>query len=170
MICPKCKSEGQEGNFCSNCGLHLRKNGVILWKKCPTCGRLEPADRKVCFSKIEEAKRALADFIGNQKKKWQRRILHNLEFLVMIALIIIWGIVIFYFTGYSPESYRKIQESEFGRQLFALFFLLSIALIFLTGLILRYVIARLEKKLEQKDYTKFLEEAPYYAETLRSAE
>lgn len=49
MTCPKCKSENQEGIFCSNCANPLKE-------KCPECGEMEEIGRPACEKKVSEIK------------------------------------------------------------------------------------------------------------------
>ena len=56
MICPKCKEDVPRNNFCGNCG-------AKLLEKCPECGKMEPIGRKVCESKLAEAKENMYSYI-----------------------------------------------------------------------------------------------------------
>ena len=68
MACPKCKSQYQFGNFCSNCGEKIRE-------KC-ACGEMEPIKRSVCLTEAKETKDSFKDYtikrskiLTRQKKK-----------------------------------------------------------------------------------------------------
>jgi hypothetical protein len=63
MTCPKCKSENQEGNFCSNCGNKLKE-------KCPECGEMEPIGRPVCETRLEQAESKRYDYTSRRLKNW----------------------------------------------------------------------------------------------------
>lgn len=93
MICPKCKSENQKGNFCSHCGNPLRE-------KCPECGKMESIGRPVCETKVakekQEKKRKIQeiwqereDYIWNEINKlidWERVVMKITGFLLIISL------------------------------------------------------------------------------------
>lgn len=67
-----CKHENEVGNFCSKCGERLRT-------KCLECGRMELIGRSVCESKLNEAKKALNEFVFSKTL--------NLAFLQLVLFL-----------------------------------------------------------------------------------
>lgn len=60
MTCPKCKTENQNGNFCSECGEKLRG-------RCPECGEMEPINRIICFGRLKNALNVRYHFITHDE-------------------------------------------------------------------------------------------------------
>ncbi len=49
MTCPKCGSQGENENYCGNCGNKLKE-------KCSECGQMEAIGRPVCETKVANSK------------------------------------------------------------------------------------------------------------------
>jgi hypothetical protein len=56
MTCLNCHKQGKNGKFCSNCGRRMME-------KCFECGEMEWVGRKVCQTKLKEAKLAHEEVI-----------------------------------------------------------------------------------------------------------
>ena len=76
MTCPKCKTENQNGNFCSECGEKLRE-------RCAECGEMKPIGRPTCYKKIYEAQKKRRE---NRDQELKRRPLVKITAILIICM------------------------------------------------------------------------------------
>jgi hypothetical protein len=141
MTCPKCKNN-QFGNYCSECGEKLRE-------RCAECGKMEFIDRKVCETKLAEAKKEKEGYIG----LWDLQIRLMQPFSVLFPIIVAF-ITEYYVQKYFPTLCRIILWSIMG-------------VIVLTPVVL-LEIARV--KSIKKRTREFPQKFPHLAEILKRAE
>lgn len=93
MICPKCKTENQYGNFCSNCGERLKE-------KCRECGKPERIGRKVCKTKIAQARERLSEY--------QRQNVGTWRISLILFGVVFWGLVMAVSFGYTYIAFVSV--------------------------------------------------------------
>lgn len=146
MNCPKCKSEGQNGNFCSNCGEKLKER---CWK----CGQMERIGRKVCGKKVRQIEEEIADYQNKNSRNYSWIGLN-------IALIICILCVILSFASFAfPTNIEeKMVNIIFSVGLFGA--LVSMV----AGQILQHILGERKRKQTKQE---FLQLHPDYAEILK---
>ena len=153
MICPKCKSENQFGNFCSECGNQLKE-------KCPECGKMEPIGRKICKTRLGKAKKIQKKYLQKNVGEWREQLGRTWGFLfiptVAICLIVIKTGIPFS-TPFSLTWSWKI-------------IMFTIVAIYILGFPILSWSEKKQKQAEKNAQQEFLRENPKYAEILRKAE
>lgn len=167
MICPRCKSE-QYGNFCGNCGTKMRE-------RC-SCGKMEPIGRKVCFTKLWEAKKKVDDFAKNRLSHSWLRYLWFVEILIAFAPVgVLFYLAIARDLFESIKSLAAVLETTLGKEygrIVSLLLMVSIfiILLFWQRLVQRWSMAfqtKVEKNIKKRASEEFSINFPVEAELLK---
>ncbi|MEA1926055.1 MAG: zinc ribbon domain-containing protein [Patescibacteria group bacterium] len=159
MICPKCKSKNQFGNFCSECGNPLKE-------KCPECGKMEPIGRKICETKLEEARKAQKEYLKNKVREWRiiGGVIGGIVGGSILGFLTVFGFWILANAKFAEHTLISHHWQFWGGLiLLGMFITLFVFPIISLGL-------KKQRQAEQKAIQKFLQEHPDYAEILRQAE
>jgi len=150
MTCPKCKSENEEGNFCSNCANPLKK-------KCSECGEMEWIGRNVCETLVEEAQTKQAEYIKQGMPDLFERT--AIPIVVLAAVMILFGS---YVSEYHKFAWMTKTTAEIITVVGGLIGCVAIP----AGL---FAEAKLGVRSEAKKRREFFQKFPEYAEILKKA-
>lgn len=145
MNCPKCKSEGQNGNFCSNCGEKLKE-------RCRECGQIERIGRKICDKKIRQIEEEIADYQNKNSRNYSS-IGMNIALIVCVLCIML----IFASLAFPINIERKMTKT-------------IVSVVFLGALASMVAGQILHKCKRKQTKQKFLQLRPDYAEILKKTE
>lgn len=155
MICPKCRSKNQLGNFCGECGNQLKE-------KCPECGNMEPIGRKVCETELEEAKQARKEYLKNKVGNWRENLGIFGGAYIFLPIAISFSVLV--------VKKFNINFNNISGYQFACMVIFSSIVIILAYFLLIFLGYKKQKQAERKATQEFLQEYPEYAEILRMAE
>ena len=162
MICPKCNSQNQNGNFCGNCSNLLRE-------KCGECGNMEPIGRLVCQSKLWGSRSDLALYVI-KRTRWCINMMLSAYFVCLILVIIMppfawikWGDD-FWLAAVVGQIHQFLSITEGWEPLFWIFGFLLIFIVLPITLLSQYMDRK--KKQAQEE---FLQNNPEKAELLKKA-
>ena len=168
MICPKCQAKNQGGNFCSNCGNPLRE-------KCDECGKMEPIGRRVCETKLAEARRKVDEYISQAIKE----VLLNAPILKLACRSMVSGTLLMIISIKLIDKYFNptFSDSIWSGILLMIFFISQIVVGIIPFCIEFIFFVRRDKKCRKiyfevydKAKSEFLQKFPAEAEILKKAE
>lgn len=143
MNCRKCKSEGQNGNFCSNCGEKLKE-------RCREGGQMEKI--RIHDEKIRQIEKEIADC---QDKNSRNYSLTGLNVAMIICILCIVLLL-------APFAY----PTNIGEKMAKIIFLVGVS-----GALASMVVGQiLHKRKRKQTKQKFLQLHPDYAEILKKVE
>ena len=149
MTCPRCQTENQIGNFCSECGEKLRE-------RCPECGGMELIGRKICESLISKATEKKYEHVWRRVDKY---------LWLFVALTTMMPLLAPFLYEYYYTKGFHLNPSNPGSMLIHVFVMVIAIFVVCVIASIKYRNRRQERLLKN-----FSEKFPAEAEILRKAE
>ncbi len=165
--CSKC-GEVFDGNFCTNCGKQLKKDGKALWQKCPICGEIESAklvEKGICEKELERLREEIKEYEDGKIKEWYGKFYFLESYICRWIIIMMLWLVSAFIVG----IYRTISEflrARFNPGMDSLMLTLLIVLPSLIFLFLTLFLAFRSDSARKKAREEFLVDYPKYKEML----